>query len=52
MSIKRGELIELEITGMAFGGKGIAKVEGLAVFVEHAIPLDRVNARVLKKTKS
>ncbi len=52
MSIKKGELIELEITGMAFGGKGIAKVEGLAVFVEHAIPLDRVNARVLKKKKS
>lgn len=52
MSIKKGELIELEITGMAFGGKGIAKVEGLAVFVEHAVPLDRVNARILKKKKS
>lgn len=52
MSIKKGELIELEITGMAFGGKGIAKVDGLAVFVEHTVPLDRVNARILKKKKS
>jgi len=52
LSIKKGELIELEITGMAFGGKGIAKVDGLAVFVEHTVPLDRVNARILKKKKS
>ena len=52
MGLKKGELIELEITGMAFGGKGIAKVDGLAVFVEHAVPLDRVNARILKKKKS
>ena len=34
MGIKKGGLIELEITGMAFGGKGLAKVDGLAVFVE------------------
>ncbi len=52
MGLKKGGLIELEITGMAFGGKGIAKVDGLAVFVEHAVPLDRVNARILKKKKS
>jgi 23S rRNA (uracil1939-C5)-methyltransferase len=52
LGIKKGGLIELEITGMAFGGKGIAKVDGLAVFVEHAVPLDRVNARILKKKKS
>jgi len=52
LGIKKGGLIELEITGMAFGGKGIAKVDGFAVFVEHAVPLDRVNARILKKKKS
>jgi len=52
MGLKKGGLIELEITGMAFGGKGIAKVDGFTVFVEHAVPLDRVTARVLKKKKS
>jgi 23S rRNA (uracil1939-C5)-methyltransferase len=52
MGLKKGELIELEITGMAFGGKGIAKVDGFAVFVENTVPLDRVKARILKKKKS
>lgn len=52
MGIKKGEFIELEVTGMAFGGKGLAKVDGLAVFVEKAVPLDRVMARIVKKKKS
>lgn len=52
MGLKKGEFIELDITGMAFGGKGIAKVDGLAVFVEKAVPLDRVRARIVKKKKS
>ena len=52
MGLKKGGLIELEITGMAFGGKGIAKVDGFTIFVEHAVPLDHVTARVLKKKKS
>jgi len=52
MGLKKGEFIELEITGMAFGGKGLAKVDGLAVFVEKAVPLDRIKARIVKKKKS
>ena len=52
MGIKKGGFIELEITGMAFGGKGLAKVDGLAVFVEKAVPFDRINARIVKKKKS
>lgn len=52
MGLKKGEFVELEITGMAFGGKGIAKVDGFAVFVENTIPLDRVKARIMKKKKS
>jgi len=52
LGIKKGEFIELEITGMAFGGKGLAKVDGLAVFVEKAVPLDRIKARIVKKKKS
>ncbi len=52
MGLKKGGFIELEITGMAFGGKGLAKVDGLAVFVEKAVPLDRIKARIVKKKKS
>ena len=52
MSVKKGQVIELEITDMAIGGRGIAKVEGLVVFVDYAVPGDRVSARIVKKKKS
>jgi 23S rRNA (uracil1939-C5)-methyltransferase len=51
MKIKKGQLIELDISGIAYGGKGIAKIDGLTVFVEQAIPLDRVLARIVKMKK-
>lgn len=47
---RRGESLDLDITGFAFGGKGIAKIEtegGLfTVFVQNAYPGQRVRARV------
>ncbi|RJQ70845.1 MAG: 23S rRNA (uracil(1939)-C(5))-methyltransferase RlmD [Desulfobacteraceae bacterium] len=52
MSLKKGQHIELEVTQIAFGGKGIARHEGMAVFVDQAIPQDRVLARIVKKKKS
>jgi 23S rRNA (uracil1939-C5)-methyltransferase len=51
MKIKKGQLVELEISGIAFGGKGLARVDGLAVFVDGAVPLDLVIARIVKKKK-
>lgn len=52
MKIKKGELLELRITDMAYGGKGVARVDGFAVFVDRAMPLDLVRARIIKKRKS
>ena len=51
MNIKKGQLLELDISGIAFGGKGIAKLNGLIVFVEQAVPLDRIIARIVKRKK-
>jgi len=51
MKIKKGQLLELEISGIAFGGRGIAKINGLTVFVEKAVPMDHVVARIVKKKK-
>ncbi|MCF7921790.1 MAG: 23S rRNA (uracil(1939)-C(5))-methyltransferase RlmD [Candidatus Marinimicrobia bacterium] len=50
--VKKGDSIELEIESLAFGGKGVAKVEGLAIFVERVIPGQKVLARIVKKKKS
>jgi len=50
--IKKGQDIELTIESLAFGGKGVAHVDGLAIFVERVIPGQQVLARIFKKKKS
>jgi 23S rRNA (uracil1939-C5)-methyltransferase len=52
MTLKKGQEIDLSVTGVAFGGKGICRVDGMAVFVDAAVPGDRVRARVVKKKKT
>ncbi len=52
MTVKKGQLIELKISELAFGGKGLARVDGFAVFVDQAVPFDVVNARIIKKKKN
>lgn len=52
MTIKKKQEILLDITGIAFGGRGIAKVDGYTVFVDKAVPGDRVLARIIKKKQS
>ncbi|MCW7754108.1 23S rRNA (uracil(1939)-C(5))-methyltransferase RlmD [Desulfobotulus sp. H1] len=49
--IRKKQEIELDVTDMAFGGRGLARVDGLAVFVDDAVAGDRVRARVVKKKK-
>jgi 23S rRNA (uracil1939-C5)-methyltransferase len=51
MKVKKGQLLELDISGIAFGGKGLAKVDGLTVFVDKTVPLDTVIARIVKRKK-
>ena len=49
---KKGDIIELQIDRMAFGGQGIARMEGLVIFVKGAVPGDRVMAFIYKKKKA
>jgi len=50
-TLKKGELVEVLISDLAFGGRGLAKIDGYAVFVDQALPMDRVSARIYKKKK-
>ena len=52
MALKKGEEVTLEIESAAFRGKGVAKVDGLAVFVYGTAPGDVVKARIIKKQKN
>ncbi|MEM7162289.1 MAG: 23S rRNA (uracil(1939)-C(5))-methyltransferase RlmD [Bacteroidota bacterium] len=54
-TLKKGQLIELFIADMAYGGKGIAKIEtekGIyIIFVPNAIPGQKVQCRVTKRNR-
>ncbi|MGD9373659.1 MAG: 23S rRNA (uracil(1939)-C(5))-methyltransferase RlmD, partial [Desulfobacterales bacterium] len=52
MTIKKGQEIEVNVTNIAFGGRGLVRLDGLAVFVDQAIPGDRVTIRIFKKKKN
>lgn len=52
MTVKKGQIIETTVSDLAVGGKGIARVDGMVVFVDQAIPMDRVAARIIKKKRS
>jgi 23S rRNA (uracil1939-C5)-methyltransferase len=43
-----GELITLELTGIAHGGSAIGRHEGRAVFVPYVIPGETIRARILQ----
>lgn len=51
MKIHKGATVELQIEKMAYGGQGVARLNGLVLFVRAAIPGDRVVAQVFKKKK-
>ncbi len=51
MSVKKGQIIETDIQDVAFGGKGIARIDGMAVFVDQAVTGDKVAARIVRKRK-
>jgi 23S rRNA (uracil1939-C5)-methyltransferase len=49
--LQRDQLVDLTVTGLAFGGKGIARIDDFVVFVTGAVPGDVVRARVTKNKK-
>ncbi|MBU1003938.1 MAG: 23S rRNA (uracil(1939)-C(5))-methyltransferase RlmD [Proteobacteria bacterium] len=46
-----GQTLELNVERMAFGGRGVARTEGFVVFVEGALPGQKVRATVTKAAK-
>ena len=50
--LRRGQIVELEVLDLAFGGKGVAKLNGLVVLISNAIPGDIVKAKILKRKRS
>src|ERR1700749_4275637 len=49
---QRGDELELTIDSLAFGGAGVARLDGYVVFVSDAVPGDRVRAVVGKSKRA
>jgi len=52
MTIKKRKTYEIEISDLAFGGKGLAKINGFPVFVDRTLPGDIALVKIVKKKKS
>src|SRR6187200_3215882 len=48
----RGDQLDLDVEGLAFGGNGIARHGGFVVFVAGGLPGDRVRAEVTKAKRN
>jgi 23S rRNA (uracil1939-C5)-methyltransferase len=46
--VKKDEELELTVDSLAYGGNGVARLNGFVVFVRRGLPGDRVRARVTK----
>jgi len=51
MIVRKGDIIELWVERMAFGGKGVARLDGFVIFVHGGVPGDRLLAKIIKKRK-
>jgi 23S rRNA (uracil1939-C5)-methyltransferase len=52
MGFQKGTFIELTIDRIAYGGSGVARHDGLVIFVRGAIPGDRIMAQVSRRKKA
>ena len=50
--VKKDQEIDVRIDSLAYGGRGVARLNGFVVFVNRALPGDVVRARVTKVKKS
>lgn len=50
--VRNGEELELQIDSLAYGGNGVARLNGFVVFVRRGLPGDTVRARVTKVKRS
>ena len=48
----RGDELELDVDTLAFGGAGVARLDGYVVFVQGGMPGDRVRAVVSKSKRA
>jgi 23S rRNA (uracil1939-C5)-methyltransferase len=49
--VRKNDIVTLDITGLTQDGEGVGRADGFALFVQGALPGERVRAKVLKVKK-
>jgi 23S rRNA (uracil1939-C5)-methyltransferase len=52
MPPRQGDILELCVDTLAYGGQGVARQDDFVVFVRGAVPGDRVRARITRRKRS
>jgi 23S rRNA (uracil1939-C5)-methyltransferase len=52
MDIQKKQVLEVDISDVAYGGNGIVRIDGFAVFVDKAVPGDRARIAITRKKKN
>ncbi len=50
--MSKGAEVDLCIEKLAFGGKALGRVDGFVVFVDHAVPGQKVRVRITRKNRA
>ena len=50
--LQKNQIVSVRIDDLAYGGMGVGRVDDFVVFVEKALPGERVTARITKKRSS
>lgn len=50
--LKKGSEVELVVESLAYGGRGLARIDGFVIFIDRTIPGQRVLARIIRKKAS
>ncbi len=51
MQMEKGSILDIEVSKLAFGGRGLARVDGFVIFCDRALPGQTVRAEVTKVSK-
>jgi 23S rRNA (uracil1939-C5)-methyltransferase len=46
--VRRDDVVDLDVESLAYGGNGVARLNGYVVFVRRGLPGDRVRARITR----
>ena len=51
MKLNKGQIIELDVTSLAYGGLGVSHYNDITIFVKGGLPGDKLKAKIYKKKK-